>query len=114
MPVTNSKIKQLLAMHTNRTNRGSLSPRTAQGKNEGTQDCTSKNTVLIRNPETGSLEWVNTSDPQASSLNKGGFTGKVGSVRRSSKGGTRRMPNGSRKYLTSWDSKVIAYKLKPL
>lgn len=45
----------------------------------------------------------------------GSFVGKVGSMRRSSKGASRRMPNGRRKYESGWwlEDRVIAYKLKP-
>jgi len=45
----------------------------------------------------------------------GSFQGKVGSVRRSAKGRTRRMPNGRRKHEFGWwlDDRVLAYKLKP-
>jgi len=44
----------------------------------------------------------------------GSFEGKVGSVRRSTKGRSRRMPNGRRKYVQNWfeETTVIAYKLK--
>lgn len=40
----------------------------------------------------------------------GSFEGKVGSIRRSRKGATRRVPNGSRKYVRM-TNEVIAYKL---
>lgn len=43
----------------------------------------------------------------------GKFEGKVGTTRRSSKGRTVRMPNGSRKYIAPrGEGRVIAYKLK--
>lgn len=49
--------------------------------------------------------------------NWGTHVGKVGTMRRSRKGASRRMPNGSRKYQAmNYDPQtpeVIAYKLKP-
>lgn len=44
----------------------------------------------------------------------GAFVGKVGSIRRSRKGASRRLPNGRRKYDAPWDGKldVVSYKLK--
>jgi hypothetical protein len=46
--------------------------------------------------------------------NLGSFQGKVGSIRRSAKGRTRRMPDGSRRYFEPYmeGKEVIAYKLK--
>jgi hypothetical protein len=45
----------------------------------------------------------------------GSFQGKVGTMRRSTKGRSRRMPNGSRRYVHNWfeSNTVVAYKLKP-
>jgi len=45
----------------------------------------------------------------------GSFQGKVGTMRRSTKGRSRRMPNGSRRYVHNWFEQptVVAYKLKP-
>jgi hypothetical protein len=45
----------------------------------------------------------------------GEHIGNVGTMRRSSKGRTYRMPNGSRKYAGTWwhgEHEVVAYKLK--
>lgn len=44
----------------------------------------------------------------------GAFEGKVGTMRRSTKGRTRRMPNGSRRYVRSWfaEDAVVAYSLR--
>lgn len=41
----------------------------------------------------------------------GTYTGRVGTTRRNNKGGTKRMPNGSRRYLPWNPNEVTAYKL---
>jgi hypothetical protein len=40
----------------------------------------------------------------------GSFQGRAGSIRRSSKGRTRRVANGKRKYIIDYDSTVVAYR----
>lgn len=41
----------------------------------------------------------------------GAFVGRAGSIRRSRKGRTYHAANGSRKYIISHDSEVLAYKV---
>lgn len=52
--------------------------------------------------------WHSTKTPAGS--RSGSFVGKSGSIRRSAKGRTRRMPDGRRAYIIDHDSTVVAYK----
>jgi hypothetical protein len=51
------------------------------------------------------------STPVPTGMASGSYRGKAGSIRRSNKGRSRRMPNGSRRYLIDYDSTVVAYKV---
>jgi hypothetical protein len=86
-------------------------PREVSKRSKASKGKQSKGTVIVRT-STGVLE--------ARKITKmgdhdfGAFVGKVGTMRRSTKGATRRMPNGSRKYQLAWyeEETVVAYKLK--
>jgi hypothetical protein len=54
-------------------------------------------------------QWHNT--PVPTGMASGSYRGKAGSIRRSNKGRSRRMPDGSRRYLIDYDSTVVAYKV---
>lgn len=67
------------------------------------------NKVLIRS--SGNLEMSDGAG--LTSEDYGSFTGKQGTMRRSRKGRTTRMPNGSRRYISTWapENEVVAYKI---
>ena len=74
---------------------------------------TSKGRALVRNSE-GQLEWVLIE--KMGDFDLGKHVGNVGTMRRSRKGASRRMPNGKRYYqphdFDTNGTEVVAYKLK--
>ena len=71
----------------------------------------SKGFVILRDTENDCLTKEAITPETRASLGK--YEGRAGSIRRSRKGRTRRMPNGRRFYNGITDHEVVAYRLTP-